>query len=88
MDAPEQVNESRMIDVNTATAEEIEALSEFIKTKMFSSDEWQGRAKHAENMAGRPQRPARVAAEMEADEGFAAASEAAEGEEGDVVEIH
>ena len=58
-----------MIDVNTATAEEVEALPEFIKSKMFSSVEWQGRAKHAENMSpARANRPARVAAEMAADE--------------------
>ena len=69
MDAPAPVNETRMIDVNTATAEEVEALPEFIKSKMFSSVEWQGRAKHAENMSpARANRPARVAAELAADE--------------------
>jgi hypothetical protein len=62
-----------MIDVNTTTAEEIEALPEFIKTKMFSSDEWQGRTRFAETMsAARANRPDKVAAELEADEGFAA----------------
>lgn len=35
MDAPAQVNENRMIDVNTAAAEEIEALPAFIKSKIF-----------------------------------------------------
>jgi hypothetical protein len=65
MDAPALVNETRMIDVNTATAEQIEALPEFIKSKILSSVEWQGRIKHAENMsAARANRPARVAAEM------------------------
>jgi hypothetical protein len=69
MVAPAPVNGTRMIDVNTATAEEVEALPEFIKSRMFSSVEWQGRAKHAENMsAARANRPARVAAEMAADE--------------------
>lgn len=42
-----------MIDVNTAEAEEVEALPEFIKSKMFSSVEWNGRIKHAENMSAR-----------------------------------
>jgi hypothetical protein len=55
--------------VNTATAEQIEALPEFIKSKIFSSVEWQGRIKHAENMSpARANRPARVAAEVAADE--------------------
>jgi hypothetical protein len=68
MDAPEQFNESKMIDVNSATAEEIEALPDFIKTKMFSSEEWQGRPKHKENMSqAQANRPARVGAELEAD---------------------
>ncbi len=96
MDAPEQVNESKMIDVNTASLEEIEALPSFIREKMQSSDEFKGRIAHAENMRGplrqsrpgsvggsggvgevdaRPQRPDRVAAEMEADEQFAADTE-------------
>ena len=70
MDAPALVNETRMIDVNTATAEQIEALREFIKSKIFSSVDWQGRIKHAENMsAARANRPARVAAEMATDLG-------------------
>ena len=68
-------NEKKMIDVNTAPFEEIEALPSFIREKMQSSDEFKGRIAHAENMAGRPQRPARVAAEMEADEQFAADTE-------------
>ncbi len=77
MVAPAPVNENRMIDVNTATAGEIEALPEFIKSKMFSSVEWQGRIKHAENMsAARANRPARVAAEMAADEEIVSEEEA------------
>ena len=70
MDAPALANETKMIDVNTASFEEIEALPGFIREKMQSSDEFKGRVKHAENMAGGPRanRPARVAAEMAADE--------------------
>lgn len=37
---------------NTATAEEIEALAEFIKSKMFSSEEWKGRTTHEQYMRG------------------------------------
>jgi hypothetical protein len=66
MDAPALANETKMIDVNTASFEEIEALPGFIREKMQSSDEFKGRA---ENMSpARANRPARVAAEMEADE--------------------
>jgi hypothetical protein len=39
MDAPGAGNQSRVIDVNTVTAEEIEALPEFIESTIFSSDE-------------------------------------------------
>lgn len=70
MDAPALVNETKMIDVNTAPFEEIEALPSFIREKMQSSDEFKGRIAHAENMAGGPRanRPARVGAELAADE--------------------
>ena len=44
--------------MNTATAEQIEALPEFIKSKIFSSVEWQGRIKHAENMSAARAKPA------------------------------
>lgn len=74
MDAPDQVNESRMIDVNTATAEGIEALPESIKAKMLSSDEWQGphkaRGKHQRYAPHHS--PTRIGAELAADDdGFA-----------------
>ena len=36
--APELFNEKRMIDVNTSPVEVIEALPDFIKSKMFSSE--------------------------------------------------
>jgi hypothetical protein len=39
MDAPALINEKRMIDVNSTPFEEIEALSDFIKEKMKSSEE-------------------------------------------------
>jgi hypothetical protein len=52
MDAPALANEAMMIDVNTASFEEIEALPGFIREKMQSSDEFKGRVKHAENMRG------------------------------------
>lgn len=69
MDAPELVNEKRMIDVNTSPREVIDALPDFIKSKMYSSDEWLGRMRHEENMsAARLNRPARVGAELAADE--------------------
>ena len=62
-------NEKRMIDVNSTPFEEIEALPDFIKEKMKSSEEYRGRLKHEENMSGaRGNRPGRVGAEMAADE--------------------
>jgi hypothetical protein len=76
MDASEQVNESKMIDVNTAPFEEIEALPSFIREKMQSSDEFKGRVAHQNNMGGaRGNRPGKVGAELDADEAFAAASD-------------
>src|SRR5947209_5501488 len=42
MDAPALFNDKRMIDVNTSPIEEIEALPDFIKAKMKSSEEYQG----------------------------------------------
>lgn len=68
MIAPEQFNASKVIDVNTSPVAEIEALPEFIKTKIFSSEEWIGRLRHEENMRGgdgtklepcQPERPLR-----------------------------
>ena len=50
MDAPAQVNEGRLIDVNTATQEEIEALPEFIRDKMKSSKEYDERFRSAETV--------------------------------------
>jgi hypothetical protein len=69
MDAPALVNEKKVIDVNTAPFEEIEALPAFIREKMQSSDQFKGRIKHAENMSGNMSgpcinHPARVAAEL------------------------
>lgn len=52
MAAPEQFNESKMIDVNTSPFEEIDALPDFIKNKMQSSEEYQGRLRHKANMEG------------------------------------
>jgi hypothetical protein len=81
MEAPALFNEKKMIDVNTAPFEEIEALPDFIREKMQSSDEFKGRIKHAENMSGaRANRPDRIAAELEADEEFAASTEIVEDE--------
>jgi hypothetical protein len=62
-----------MIDVNTAPFEEIEALPDFIREKMRSSDGFKRRIKHAENMsAARANLPERITAELQADEAFAA----------------
>jgi hypothetical protein len=73
---PALVNEKKMIDVNTAPFEEIEALPNFIREKMQSSDEFKGRVAHQANMSGaRANRPAKVGAELEADEQFAADTE-------------
>jgi hypothetical protein len=63
MTAPDIFNDTQMIDVNTSPAEVIEALPEFIKNKMYSSEEWIGRMRHEENMrggdgTGRIERPA------------------------------
>jgi hypothetical protein len=81
MDAPALINEKKMIDVNTAPFEEIEALPNFIREKMQSSDEFKGRVQHAENMSGaRANRPVHVGAELEADEAFAADTEIVEDE--------
>jgi hypothetical protein len=54
MDAPELFNEANMIDVNTSPAEQIDALPEFIKNKMYSSEEWAGRQRHAATWQGPP----------------------------------
>jgi hypothetical protein len=73
LEAPALVNEKKMIDVNTAPFEEIEALPNFIREKMQSSDEYKGRIVHSANMsAAKLNRPAHVGAELEADEAFAA----------------
>jgi hypothetical protein len=45
-------NETHMIDVTTSPVEVIQALPEFIKNKMFSSEEWVGSMRHEENMNG------------------------------------
>ena len=43
MEAPAAINEAKVIDVNTATQEEIDALPEFIRNKMKASDEYKAR---------------------------------------------
>jgi hypothetical protein len=43
IEAPDQVNPSVTIDVDTSPLEQIEALPDFIKDKMKSSEEYQGR---------------------------------------------
>jgi hypothetical protein len=48
MKAPEIFNEPKLIDVNEATSEEIDALPEFIKDKMKSSEEYDKRFRQAE----------------------------------------
>jgi hypothetical protein len=58
MDAPELYNDTTMIDVNTSPVEEIEALPEFIKAKIFSSEEWAGRTAHERNMEAYTQQKA------------------------------
>lgn len=50
MEAPEMHNEPTMIDVNSTPFEVIEALPEFIRSKIQSSEEYQGRLRHQENM--------------------------------------
>jgi hypothetical protein len=57
MDALAQVNESKMIDVNTAAFEEIEALPSFIREKMQSSDEFKGRARASGQHDRGPRQP-------------------------------
>lgn len=49
MEAPEQVNESRLVDVETITEEELFALPEFIRNKMETSEEWKARQQHDPN---------------------------------------
>jgi hypothetical protein len=51
IEAPDQVNENSIIDVDTAPFDVIEALPDFIKDKMKSSEEYQGRLVHQGNMA-------------------------------------
>ena len=46
------MNANSIIDVDTSPAAEIDALPEFIKSKMSSSEEWIGRMRHEENMRG------------------------------------
>lgn len=43
MPEPTGINPTKVVDVNTATHEEIEALPEFIRSKMKSSDEYRAR---------------------------------------------
>jgi hypothetical protein len=56
MDAPALANEKKLIDVNTATDTEIDALPDFIKDKMKSSVEWANRIPSV-NDSGIPMNP-------------------------------
>jgi hypothetical protein len=78
MEAPDQVNANSIIDVASTPFEETEALPDFIKDKMKSSEEYRGRIVHQENMSGaRGNRPARIDAELAADEKLSPEDEAA-----------
>lgn len=46
--APELYNEAKIIDINSTPASDIEKLPDFIKNKMYSSEEWAGRQKFEE----------------------------------------
>jgi hypothetical protein len=48
MVAPDMVNEPKFISVDTSPEEEITALPEFLKTKMYASEEWAGRLRYEE----------------------------------------
>lgn len=52
MDAPELFNESSIIDVDSTPFEVIDALPDFIKDKMKSSEEYGNRLLHEANMSG------------------------------------
>jgi hypothetical protein len=43
-------NEAKMLDVDTMSYEAIDALPDFLKEKMKSSEEYIGRLKHDDNM--------------------------------------
>ena len=51
-EAPELHNEAKFLSVDTATEEEIAALPEFLKNKMYESEEWAGR-KNFEQATGK-----------------------------------
>lgn len=61
MEAPALVNDAKMLDIDTMPYEAIDALPDFLKDKMKSSEEYLGRLKHDDNMgkAGltKPERP-------------------------------
>jgi hypothetical protein len=66
MDAPELFNESKIIDVDTAPFEEIEALPEFIRDKMKSSEEYQARVNPPESESlAKKNRPNVIKKELE-----------------------
>ena len=46
--APEMVNEPKFVSVDTSSEEEIAALPEFLKNKMYESEEWAGRKTYQE----------------------------------------
>lgn len=51
MDAPELFNDATLIDVNSTPFEDIEALPDFLKDKIKSSEEYAARVRHQGNMA-------------------------------------
>lgn len=50
MVAPDMANQPQIVDIDTSSEEEIAALPDFLKNKMYESEEWAGRQKHKENM--------------------------------------
>lgn len=54
MAAPEGFNPTSLIDVNTATEEQVDALPGFLRDKMKASDEWKARQAVADEEAGVP----------------------------------
>jgi hypothetical protein len=67
MKAPELFNEAKVIDVNSAPLAEIDALPDFLKDKMKSSEEYVARIQGGDSMA-KLNRPPRIAKELGARE--------------------
>lgn len=51
LEAPEMVNEAKLIDINTVDIAAIEELPEFIKEKMYASDEYAARTGKSQEVA-------------------------------------